>query len=155
MARFGALRFTALLLALAGCGQADLPGHYWDLSASTQVDGCNSPAVQYSEDFEYRLVIDVTDIEVAIGPDTFAVGTIDGCTVSYDSIVWTEPRDAGDIQWTLSGTATAQRGNGACGISTDWIGTETFTVLSSDDPTVSPGCEYVLDLVGSYAGEVQ
>ena len=29
-----------------------------------------------------------------------------------------------------------------------------FTVLSSEDPTVSPGCEYVLNISGTYVGEV-
>ena len=87
--------------------------------------------------------------------DTFATGTIDGCIVTYDSVVWTELRDAGNIQWTLTGEATAQRGDGACGLANDWIGTETFTVLSSEDPAVSPGCEYTLNVSGTYIGEVE
>lgn len=156
MRRFGALRFAPLLATLVACGGGDLPGHYWELTATTGTDGCNNPAVQYAEDFEYRLEIDVSDVQVAIGPDTFASGTLDGCNVTYDSVVWTEVREAGNIQWTLHGEATAQRGDGACGTGdADWIGTETFLVLSSEDPTVSPGCEYVLNLAGTYVGEVE
>jgi len=155
MARLGTLLWVSLCSGLAGCSAADLPGLYWDLTLSTGADACNNPAVQYSKELEYRLVVDVNDVQVAVGPDTFATGTIDGCLVRYDSIVWTEVRDAGDIQWTLSGEATAQRGDGACGIAGDWIGTETFTVLSSDDPSVSPGCEYELNLTGTFQGEIE
>ena len=154
MRRMGGLRFVPLWVTLVGCGGGDLPGHYWRLNATTGDDGCNT-STQYAEEFDYRLEIDVSTVSVAIGPDTFAEGQIDGCTVTYDSIVWTEVRPAGNIQWTLTGEATAQRGDGACGISTDWIGTETFLVLSSEDPAISPGCTYTLNLSGTYEGEVE
>jgi hypothetical protein len=155
-APIGRSALLALIAGLSGgCGAADLPGFYYDVTATTREDTCNSPAVQYTEDFEYRLFIEANQAEVGIGPDTFATGTVDGCTVSYASITWTETRDAGNIQWTLEGEATAERGGGACGAPSAWFGTETFTVQSSEDPSISPGCTYTLDLLGSYIGEVE
>ena len=139
----------------AGCGAGDLPGFYYDVTATTREDACNSPVVQYAEDFEYRLFIEGNVAEVGIGPDTFATGTVDGCTVSYASITWTETRDAGNIQWTLEGEASAERAGGSCGTPAAWFGVETFTVQSSEDPAVSPGCTYTLDLLGTYIGEVE
>lgn len=142
-------------LALIACGQDDLPGHYWELDVSTAADTCNSPAVGYGDSFEYRLEIGVEEVSVAIGPDTFATGTINGCTVEYDSVIWTEQRPAGEVLWTLHGEALAQRGDGACGIASDWIGTEVFTIVSSADPAIRPGCTFTTDLTGTYVGEVE
>lgn len=145
----------ALALALGGCGEESLPGHYWELQFSTAEDRCNSPSVSYGEGFTYRLEFDVTEVRVAIGSDVFASGTINGCTVAYESVVWTESRPAGDVLWSLSGEAIAQRGDGSCGIQSDWVGTEVFTIHSSADPAISPGCTYTLDVNGTYEGEVE
>jgi len=107
-----------------------------------------------SDALTYRLDIELATVTLAIGADPFASGEIDGCTVTYESVTWTTPRDAGDVQWTLSGQATAQRGDGSCGTPADWIGTETFTVVSSEDAAIRPGCEFVLNVTGTYVGEV-
>ena len=47
-----------------------------------------------------------------------------------------------------------QRGDAACGIASDWIGTEVFTVVSSEDPSVSPGCTYTVDVTGTFDREI-
>lgn len=146
---------TAAALLLMGCGEPQLPGHYWELDFSTAVDECNTPAVGSSDQYTYRLEFGVEEITVSIGADTFATGVVNGCTVSYESVTWTTARPAGDIQWTLSGEATAQRGDSSCGIASDWIGQETFTVVSSADPGVRPGCTFTLDVSGTYVGEVE
>jgi hypothetical protein len=145
----------AVASSLLGCSEADLPGLYWDVELSMQADNCNAPAVGYSEELSYRIEVDVEQASVAIGSDVFAQGSISGCTLSYESVAWTETRDAGDVRWQLTGTAATQRGDGACGNAVDWLGTETFTVLSSEDPLIRPGCEYVVDVVGTYVGEVE
>ena len=92
-ARFGTAA-AALTVILAGCGEGDLPGHYWDVELSLLEDACNASPVGYNESLEYRVVYDLDDIEVAVGPDVFAVGTSSGCEVSYSTITWTEPREA-------------------------------------------------------------
>lgn len=150
-------RPTSLLLlgVLAGCGPGKLPGHYWELDLSTAADNCNSSTVGYSETLEYRLEYGLETVSVSIGSDTFASGYIEGCRVIYESITWTEARRDGDIRWTLSGEAIAQREAGSCGIASDWQGTETFTVVSSEDPDIRPGCTYELNLSGTYIGEVE
>ncbi|MCA9566562.1 MAG: hypothetical protein KC656_01925 [Myxococcales bacterium] len=149
---------TTLLVCstLLGCSDPELPGLYFDVSASLASDGCNQVPVGYSEDFAYRVRIEpgTTDAAVAIGPDEFAAGSISGCTFTYSSVVWTQERDAGDIRWILEGQAEIQRGDGSCGNAQDWLGTEAFVVQSSEDPTVQPGCRYEVTVVGSYVGEV-
>ena len=147
--------WIALIAGVAGCNGRNLPGHYWELDLSTADDACNNNTVAYSETLEYRLTFGVDDVTVAIGEDVFAAGDLDGCRVTYDTITWTETREAGDIQWTLTGEAIAQREEGSCGIASDWQGTEVFTVVSSQDPAIRPGCTYTLNLAGRYIGEVK
>lgn len=142
--------------ALSGCSEPPLPGQYYDVSVEMATDGCNDQAVGYGEDFRYRLqVYDGTNqADVAIEGDTFATGSVSGCTISYDSVTWTEERDDGDIRWMLSGEAEVQPGDGSCGNPDDWVGTETYRVLSSDDVDVAPGCEYVVNVRGSFVEEI-
>lgn len=155
MTRVGLALWTGLAALSMGCGQGQLPGHYWDVQLATDNDGCNNPIAQYSDELTYRVVFDNTDAEVAIGPDVFAAGRRDGCQVTYESVTWTETRPTGDIQWTLQGEALAQEGDGSCGIANDWTGQEVFTVLTSDDPAIEPGCTYTLAVNGTYVGEVE
>ena len=54
----------------------------------------------------------------------------------------------------LTGQAEVQPGDGACGNADDWVGTETYRVLSSEDQSVEPGCEYTLDVRGSFIEEI-
>lgn len=167
-ARFGSAA-AALVLTLAGCGEGELPGHYWDVELSLLEDACNASPVGYNESLEYRVAYDLDDIEVAVGPDVFATGTSSGCEVSYSTITWTEPRRDGDVQWQLRGSAKVQQGSGGgCAIqdpiaacpnvpafAADWRGCEVFTIVSSEDPNVNPGCTYTLQLSGTYVGEVE
>lgn len=149
------LRLTVLCCSLMACSTEELPGQYFDVEVSMASDGCNSPAVGYSESFSYRLVKDLESIELGVDADIFASGSISGCSVAYESVAWTETREAGDIRWQILGEAQVQPGDGSCGNPRDWIGTETFTVLSSDDPLVRPGCTYVVDVAGDFVEEVQ
>lgn len=167
-ARFGTTA-AALAVMLAGCGEGDLPGHYWDVDLSVLEDTCNASQVGYSETLEYRVVYDLEDIEVAVGPDVFAAGTSSGCKLTYQTITWTEPRAAGDVQWRISGAALVEQGTtGSCQVqnpieecpnvpafAADWRGCEVFTIVSSEDPDIDPGCTYTVQLNGTYVGEQQ
>lgn len=146
------------IATLFGCSEADLPGSYFDVDLQMVSDECNAQAVGYSESLTYR-VTDVPDddqmLSVSVGPDEFARGPSEGCSFTYSSVAWTEPREAGDLRWTLSGTAAVQRGDGSCGNPSDWQGTEVFTILSSEDPAINPGCTYTVDVTGTFVGEVE
>ncbi len=151
-----ALCSLAFCLVMAGCSAPPLPGLYFEVDLSLGADGCNDPAVGYEESLVYRveLIPDSSDAVVAVEGDAFAHGSISGCTLTYSSVAWTEERDAGAVRWSLEGQAEIQRGDGSCGNATDWLGTETITVLTSEDPTIRPGCTYRIDVVGRFVEEV-
>lgn len=145
------------LLAIAGCGDPDLEGHYWSITARGVENSCTSGPPDAEERFDYRVRYDGNEIQVAIGPDLVATGAADGCSLVYQSTIWTDERDGAEITWRLTGHAVAQQAGAACTIpnGTDWDGTETFEVVSSSHPDISAGCSYVLDLSGDYLEEVK
>ena len=143
---------------LSGCSKEDVVGHYWDITASGVADTCTGQAANHKEKLDYRLVIEGQEAQVAIGANVFANGEINGCTVFYDSVIWAEERGEYDISWQIHGLAVINVGGGqSCAPpnGTDWDGEETFEVISSSDPSVSPGCEYTLALSGKYLEEVK
>ncbi|MBN2799314.1 MAG: hypothetical protein JXX28_09230 [Deltaproteobacteria bacterium] len=145
------------LTGLVGCAPEEpLDGFLWDVELSVLEDGCLPAAsADYTEQLPYRLVFDGSYVDLAIGPDLFATGAISGCEIAYDSVVWGQNIDGYTVRWSLAGEATYRPGGDACNLSagTDWLGTETFTILSSDHPDIAPGCELVLHAQGAYAGE--
>lgn len=153
-----AVRAASPLVAviLIGCGGKDLPGHYWNVTVDGSDNQCTGNAADYHNEYEYRLVIDSNDVQVAIGEDVFATGTIEGCTVSYASLAWSDYRDDLEIQWEILGVARINVGGGAgCVTGSDWEGTETFLITESAHPDVQPGCTYTLTATGTYVGLVE
>lgn len=148
------------LALLVGCGE-DLPGFYWELEQAGVDDGdmCNATAVPPADELlEYRLEIDVQDLVISVGPDQFATGVVQGCTISYQTVVWPEERNDYEIAWQMTGSAVISRGGtDGCGPEngTDWDGTETFTIITSEDPALAPGCTYTVGLSGAYVKEVK
>lgn len=148
----------AALALCAGCGGGDLSGHYWNITITGIDNGCtDTPAAQHTEKAEYRVKIDGQDVEVAVGPDVFAVGTINGCFIDYESVIWGEEIDGVEVRWQLFGSATISLGEGSCNPAngSDWDGTEIFEVVNSESPDISPGCEYLEALSGKYTGETK
>jgi hypothetical protein len=149
-------RTAFVTFLLAGCGAGELPGQYFDVSASGAENLCTGGGTAYSDKFEYRVVIAGNSLQVAIEDDIFATGTIEGCSLSYTSIAWKDYRDDFEINWQILGTARANLGGGAGCVdgTADWEGEETFIVITSAHPEVSPGCTYTLDLTGKFLREV-
>lgn len=151
---------TLLLLALplAACSES-LEGFEWDVlitsgGASAQ-DNCNPEPQGFEEEFRYRVNFDGSDATIAIGPDVFATGQISGCDITYQSVVWGEEKDGFTYRWRIDGAAVYRQGSGCdnqLDPTLDWFGTETFTVLESDDPDIAPNCTYILDAEGVYLG---
>jgi hypothetical protein len=145
-------------LLLGGCGNANLKGHYWNLSLDGSEDDCTGAAANYKEKLEYRVMIEGNEVALAVEQDEFATGNVNGCSISYESVIWEEVRGDFEIRWKIYGSAVINVGGGqSCQPlnGTDWDGTEVFEVISSDDPEISPGCEYSMSLSGKYIEEVK
>ena len=143
------------LLGTAGCGSADLSGHYWDVTLSGSVNECTDGA-NYNERLDYRVVYNGNDVTLYIGEDLFATGRTEGCGISYQSIVWGETRDGYDVKWQIFGAANVEQGGAGCvDGALDWSGTETFQITFSEHPDISAGCTYTLDVTGTYTEEIE
>ena len=141
---------------LVGCGGGELPGQYFDVTANGEENLCTGSGTGYTDKFEYRVVIEGNDLQLAIGEDIFATGTIEGCLLSYTSLVWSDYRDDKEIQWQIVGSARANLGGGAgCVDGTDWEGSEQFVIVTSEHDEVQPGCTYTLGMTGKFLREVE
>jgi hypothetical protein len=146
------------LLMCVGCAEEELPGFYWQVTVEGDENLCTGNGIGYSENFEYRVIVDVDDASFWIGDDNWATGNVDGCNITYDSIAWSDYRDGYELQWQLTGDATVNIGGPAVGCvgteGLDWDGTETFTITNSAHPEVQSGCTYTLNVYGTYLREV-
>lgn len=147
----------ATLILACGCNNEELLGDFWNVTVSGAENLCTGGGTGYSENFEYRLLTEVTAVSLWIGEDNWANGILDGCTVHYDSIAWSDYREGYEIQWTLAGDGLVNVGGQAAGCveGVDWEGTEVFTVTNSAHPSVQAGCTYTLDVVGTWTHAVE
>jgi len=156
------LLLTPMLLALAvGCAKDDAepPDGQWEVQVTGIETNCTEASEGYQETYQYLLYYDGSATELRIeGPDgkpeSFATGVRSGCRVSYESAVWLEDRPNGLLRWQLEGSADYQGTAGGCDIDEgyDWVGTETITVLDSEDEAVPVGCTYEMEVTGTYKG---
>ena len=144
---------------MTGCAEEPAEGFVWDIDLVATIDGCNNPPIGYQESLDYRLVFDSADVSLSIGEDEFATGTISGCQINYQTVVWGQEREVDgqtyEVKWQLVGEALWRQGGDTCNLptGTDWIGTEVTTIVSSTDPNLEIGCEYTMETNGSYTGE--
>lgn len=152
-ATFALILFSA---GSSGCGEEELAGDYWNVELSGAENSCTGGGADYSESYEYRVLFEGNDITLAIGPDIWATGTAEGCTLSYNSLVWSDFREDYEIEWEILGTSQVNvGGGGGCVDGSDWAGTETFVVTTSAHPDVQPGCTYTLDVTGTFVKTVE
>lgn len=145
-----------LTLGLGACGSEDLPGEYWKVDVTGAENTCTGNGADYSESYEYRVIFEGNDITLAIGPDIWATGIAEGCTLNYTSLVWSDFREDYEIEWEILGTSLVNvGGGGGCVADGDWQGTETFVVDTSEHPDVQPGCTYSLDVTGTFLKTVE
>lgn len=150
---------AALLLSgisASGCPQDELSGFAFSVRLQTERDTCLDPPAQYDETLEFVLRFDGGSA-VSVGTDgaVFATGEIAGCQLTYQTGAWEEDRGGGPIRWELDGLAQYRFGGTGCEMTDglDWEGSEVFTVLSSEDPSVPTGCTSELRATGTYLGE--
>jgi hypothetical protein len=148
------LAVAACSMTLA-CGKGDLPGDYYDVQLEGEANTCTTDSANYSGTYEYRLEVDVQDVQLSIEDDLWAQGSADGCLVTYQSIVWEDIIDDFVVRWQIRGDARVNTGGGGgCVEDGDWAGTESFVVLSSDHPDIAAGCTYDLTVNGTWIEEI-
>jgi hypothetical protein len=155
---FGLIAMAFGSIFATGCQEA-LEGDVWNihLVGTTYNDAeCGYVWEGYEEYMDYRLTFDSSVVDVAIGPDIFAHGSISGCQIYYQSVVWSQDFDGYDVRWQLEGEATYRVGESGCNLDSnqDWLGTETFDIVSSDHPDLNAGCWFVLSTDGTYEGSL-
>jgi hypothetical protein len=148
----------SLGVALAiGCGQGDLPGNYFDVALTGSENLCTGGGADYAEKLTYRVEWAGNDVTLAVDDDVWATGISEGCRVDYTSVAWASYRDNYEIQWQINGTARVDAEGGTGCVedgASDWSGTETFIVTSSEHPDVSAGCTYTLAVDGKFVEKV-
>ena len=149
----------ALLVAVvAGCGQQELPGNYFDVTLRGSENLCTGSGADHQESQTYRIQWSGNDVSLAIDDDVWATGRSEGCRIDYNSVAWSSYRDGHEIQWQISGTARvdAEGGTGCVeDASSDWSGTETFIITGSEHPDVQPGCTYTLAVDGTFSQKIE
>ena len=157
--------FALPLLPALACAPEDVPPDVvYNVTVKSEVDGDNlvttciaegEQAPVFEQVFRYELYFSGSTVDLRIDGEGFAAGTRSGCDMEYESAVWLEERDAGDVRWSLSGFAANQGAAGGCddipeGL--DWQGSETITVEESEDESVPVGCTYEMVTEGTLAG---
>ena len=146
---------TALL---AACGSPQpVPDGAWNVTVTGVSTDCTTETSGYQKSFVYQIFYDETNLsraEIDIEDEAFAVGTISGCNMTYESAVWLEEDSGGEFQWQITGGAEIQGAAGGCDIENDldWNGTEVLEVVQSENPTVPEGCTYEMTVQGTWSG---
>jgi hypothetical protein len=145
-----------VIATLAGCGNG-VDGHAWAIQVDDAHDDCHSPPEDYRGplQMDYVVTFDGAAVTLFFDDETFASGTIAGCAMNYESVVWDDAHNGFDVRWRLIGQSTWRTGEaGGCDLpeGTDWVGTETFEIIDSNEPELPEGCTYTIDLLGTYQG---
>jgi hypothetical protein len=144
-----------LLSSLIACQESRVPEDsiYYDVTVTGETDGCHPDATDgYQSDFSYALSFDASSATIYIGEDVFAVGSITGCDLTYQTVVIGQDTESdGEVKWQLFGTASVDPAEGDACVEgdTDWEGTEYFEIVESADESLEVGCQYTMSTVGN------
>ena len=143
-------------VVVSGCAP-DVTGFAWDLDLEVIEDSCALGSAGHSEQLQFVVNYTGNRVDLAIGADTFASGTLSGCFLSYQSVAWETEYDNAILRWQIEGEAEHSSQPGSCGLEDglDWVGTETFTIVSSEHPQVPTGCKIEQTVKGVYAGRLE
>jgi hypothetical protein len=126
---------------------------HYSVTVTGLADSCHPDSTDgYEEKFDYAVAFDASSATIYVGEDVFAIGSISGCNLSYQTVVIGETTENdGDVRWQLYGEAQMDRGDNACVDGDgDWAGTESFEIVESDSDTLEIGCTYDMTTSGSY-----
>ena len=112
-----------LLLGVSACSDDGLdPGAYhWEMHLVGAEDTCHEEFQTFRDSsMIYSVSYASSDATLALNRNTFARGTIAGCSLNYESPVFKQEAPGGDeenyVQWLLEGSADQQQGGAGCGI---------------------------------------
>lgn len=152
-----------LVLSLLACTESRIPegSLFYDVTVTTDdregtlpagSDTCHPDSTEgYEDTFSYALAFEGSKATIYVGEDVFAIGTISGCELTYSTVViGEETENDGEVKWQLTGTASVDPTEGDACVEgeDDWLGTETFEIVSSAEETLEPGCEYTVNTIG-------
>ena len=81
---------------------------------ATDAEDCYFEIDRSNESLSYELHQDGDAISIRIEGETFATGTLRGCALDYESPVWLDTMDNGEVQWRVTAVLTVLDMNGAC-----------------------------------------
>ena len=142
-----------LFFSLVACKETIEPNGVWNLMVTGLGTDCVESEEGFQQSYEYSLFYDGSYVEVKVDGESFAAGQVRGCSVSYESGVYLEESEKGDFRWQIVGNADVEAAAGGCGDipdEYDWYGTERLTVVSSENESVEAGCEYEMEVVGTF-----
>jgi hypothetical protein len=149
----------ALLLLLSGCDNSVVPDDaLWYLVTVTGIgpDTCNPGNTEgYIQEFQYAVSFNASDADIYVDSQPFAAGVLNGCNLTYQTVVIGEEIDVGEVKWQLAGQAKIDPGDNSCVDGDgDWEGTETFEIVDADveaeDGVMEIGCTYPMSTLGTY-----
>ena len=141
-----------LALSLLACESSNIPSEAQEYKVTGTDDGDGG----YSETFDYYVALEGSSITLYIGEAAFARGTASGCDITYQSVVFGQTRDAGDIKWQLYGQASVENSSGDPCVDgeDDWSGTEYAEIVASEDDSILVGDIYNMVTTGKFVGQV-
>jgi hypothetical protein len=142
-----------VLFLLMACKEEVVPNGIWNVTITGT--GSENPCVESTEGFqqsyEYALYNQSNFVEIDVDGEFFATGEIRGCTMTYESGVYLDEAQNGPFRWKINGIADVESAGGGCPDvpdEYDWFGTETLTVISSENIDIEEGCSYSMDSTG-------
>lgn len=118
-------------------------------------DSCHPGSTEgWADSFQYAIALDGSSADVYSDGEPMAAGTISGCNLSYQTVViGDDGRAGGAIKWQLTGVARIESdssGDACVDGDAEWEGTETITVIASEDEAIEVGCTYPMSTVGQF-----
>lgn len=152
-------RVLSLLLLLTACERSIIPEDaLWYSVTVTGIgpDECNPGNTEgYQQTFDYAVAFTASDADVYVNGQPFAAGVLNGCNLTYQTVVIGEDISIGEVKWQLSGSARIDAGDDSCVEGdADWEGGEVFTIVDADveaeDGVMEIGCTYPMSTAGTY-----
>ena len=117
-----------------------VPTDFCPCTDATGTSDCYADIGRSKETLSYELHQDGDAISIRIDGETFATGTLRGCSLDYESPVWLDTTDNGEVQWQVKSVVTVLDMNGACtaafkgeAAGYDFLGIEEVEVVGGSD----------------------
>ncbi len=152
-----------LALSLLACNESKIPEDalFYDVTVQVEnndddplVDECHPDLTDvpgYQETFSYAVAFEGSKATLYIDEAVYAIGTITGCELTYSTVVYGSDTEAdGPVKWQIFGGARVDPTEGDACVEgeDDWEGWENIEIVSSEEETLEPGCQYEMTTLG-------